>query len=156
MKKIRTTSLLTIAAFLAYSVTALTSVNAQTVATMPTLYNQSGVAVNNMTNTYLSAGWYYLAPGAQASNQVYYYGNGTYYNANTQLYGGSVNDPNGTAGVSLGYVNSVNVNAPGIPNTGAGGNSTMVWTTLVLSGLVTAAGLAYLVNARKNLSLKTQ
>ena len=113
MKKI--TSAFVSIAFLAASV-GMTAASAQTTATMPILYSQTGSAVNVASNTSLSAGWYYLQSNGSSASQVYYYGNGTYYNANTGQYGGSVGDPNGTAGVSLNYTST-----PGIPNTGAGG-----------------------------------
>ncbi len=71
-------------------------------ALMPALFNQSGSQVN-MTNSYLSAGYYYTANNPSMGIQVQYYGNGTYYNPNIRQYGGSVTNPNGTAGVSLGY-----------------------------------------------------
>jgi len=73
-----------------------------TTATMPALFNQNNQQVN-ATGSYLSAGYYYLGGGPSAGGvQVYYYGNGVYYNSNTQTYSGSINNPNGTAGVSLG------------------------------------------------------
>lgn len=155
MKKIKSTSIIAFAAFLAVSVSAIGSVSAQAAATMPTLYNQYGVAVNVATNTSLAAGTYYLAPGDSAATQVQYYGNGMFYNPNTELYGGSVNDPNGTAGVILNYVASVE-NAPGLPNTGAGGYALAVWTTLIISGTLAVAGLAYLMNARQSFVLKKE
>jgi hypothetical protein len=151
---IKTTTVIVLAAFLAVSATGMTSVSAQTTATMPTLYSQSGVAMNVSTNTYLPAGWYFLQPGGAAASQVYYYGNGTFYNANTMTYGGSIGDPNGTAGVVLNYTSPVGT--PGLPNTGAGGNSAMVWMTLILSGMVAVAGLAFLANSRPRLVLKRQ
>ena len=66
-------------------------------AMMPTLTNQNGLAVNS-NGVSLPAGTYYLN-----GNQIQYYGNGTYYDPTTMQYGGSINNPNGTAGVSLGY-----------------------------------------------------
>ena len=153
----KSTSIAVLAAILAVSMTAIGSASAQTAATMPTLYNQYGQSVNVASNTSLAAGWYYLAPGAVASTQVDYLGNGMYYNPTTQLYGGSVNDPSGTAGVALDYVSSVE-NVPGIPNTGAGGEALAAWTLLVLSGMVAGAGIVYLAyarnSARKGLVLK--
>ena len=152
MKKI--TSIIAIAAFVAVSVAGMTGVSAQTMSTMPTLYNQYGAAVNVASNVSLVAGWYYLAPGAAPANQVYYYGNGTYYQASTGTYGGSVGDPYGTANVSLSYVSPVGT--PGLPNTGAGGGFVLAWSILFLSGLVTAAGIVYLVKARQGLVPKLQ
>lgn len=146
MKKI--TSILTIAAFFAVNVAGLTSVSAQSTATMPVLYNQNGIAVNTTSNTVLAAGWYYLAPGGAMANQVQYFGNGTFYQPSNGTYGGSVGDPYGTAGVSLNYV--LPSMTPSVPNTGAGGTSALTWVTLALSALVAAGGLAYLVTAKHN------
>jgi hypothetical protein len=109
---------------------------------MPALYNQAGEEVNN-TSTPLIAGYYFLAPGASTNTEVYYYGNGTYYDSTTGTYGGSVADPDGTAGVTI---NSSG--APGVPDTGAGGDAGAVWLSLIASGLVVGLGAAYLVRAR--------
>lgn len=110
---------------------------------MPVLYNQNGAAVNNGT-TAVPAGYYYLQPGVPSS-QVYYYGNGTYYNASTGEYGGSINNPNGTSGAGLGYTTSGTVaSTPGVPNTGAGGNAAMTWTILAVSAAIVVAGALYL------------
>ena len=154
MNKIKSTSILAFAAFLAVSVTAVSGVSAQTVATMPILYSQSGVAMNIATNSALAAGTYFLAPGGSVTNEVQYYGNGMFYNPSLGIYGGSVTaDPNGTAGVALNYVSAVE-NAPGIPNTGAGGEALAVWMTLAISGLVAVGGLAYLVKGKRTLALE--
>lgn len=125
-------------------------------ATMPVLYNQSGQAMNVNTTGPLAAGYYYLGTGG--THQVYYYGNGTYYDPSSGTYGGSaVNDPNGTSGVSLGYSSAVTApgyvtsgssNTPGVPNTGAGGDATATWITLAISGLIVAGGATYLVRTR--------
>lgn len=123
-------------------------------AVMPVLYNANGQAVNVNTTGPLAAGYYYLGTGA--SQQVYYYGNGVFYNPSTGVYGGSaVYDPNGTAGVALGYSTEVTspssvttTNTPGVPNTGAGGEATATWVTLILAALVVAGGVAYLVTTR--------
>jgi hypothetical protein len=77
---------------------------AQTTATMPVLYNQNNQAVNTGSG-YLAPGYYNLVNG-NVTNQVYYYGNGTFYNPSTQMYGGSVTDSSGTAGVALNYHSS--------------------------------------------------
>ncbi len=130
--------------------------NAQTYATMPTIYNAAGQPVNVGNTAALPAGYYYLAPGAQ--QQVYYYGNGTYYNSSTGAYGGSINDPLGTAGVNLGYTTAVsdpnNVFAgasyPGVPNTGLGGEASATWATLILSLAVVVSGVSYLVVTRRH------
>ena len=118
---------------------------AQGTAVMPTLYNQSGVPVNTTANSSLPAGWYYTAPNGAAGNQVYYYGNGTYYNPTTMTYGGSVSDPSGLSGVVLNYSTAVQ-NTPGLPNTGFGGEAAAVWAVLILSGIVVIAGSAYLIS----------
>lgn len=122
-------------------------------ATMPVLYNSSGQAVNIGNTTALAAGYYSLSPGGQ---QVYYYGNGTFYNPSTETYGGSVTNPLGTAGVNLGY--SVTVMSPdatyaatpGVPNTGAGGEALATWITLALSLAIAASGISYLIVTRKH------
>ena len=156
MNNIKSFSLISLAAFAAFCATAVCIASAQTVAVMPVLYNQAGNTVNVNTNKPLAAGTYFLAPGGSITNEVQYYGNGMYYNPSIGLYGGSVNaDPNGLAGVSLNYVASVE-NAPGIPNTGAGGEAYAVWAALALSGLVAAAGLAYLIKAKQTLVLKPE
>lgn len=113
-------------------------------AVMPTLYDQSGNPVN-ATVSKVPAGYYYLQTGGQ--HQVYYYGNGTYYDASTGTYGGSVSNPNGTSGAGLGYVPStgtVVATTPGVPNTGAGGDAPTNWTLLVGSGLAVLGGAAFL------------
>jgi hypothetical protein len=117
-------------------------------ATMPVLYNQSGQAVNT-GNTAVPAGYYYLQTGG-AGTQVYYYGNGVYYNPAIGEYGGSVSDPNGTAGRELGYVvvgSTLATNNPGVPNTGNGGNAPGAWALLIVSGIVVLAGAASLTYA---------
>ena len=133
-----------------YTTTTTTSSGVQAV--MPVLYNASGQPVNTNTTGPLAAGYYYLGTGAP--QQVYYYGNGVYYTPATGVYGGSaVNDPNGTSGVALGYstddTNPTSVSTtPGVPNTGAGGEATATWITLILAALVVAGGVAYLVSTR--------
>jgi hypothetical protein len=119
------------------------AVVANAATTMPALYNSAGIEVNNGNTTPLATGYYYLAPGASLSTQVYYYGNGTYYDSTTGTYGGSVADPNGTAGVTIN-----GSSAPGVPDTGAGGNAVAVAMTLLASGLVVAAGATYLFRSR--------
>ncbi len=126
---------------------------AQVQATMPVLYNQSGQPVNNGTTGPLAAGYYFLQPN-QPGTQVYYYGNGTYFDPVTGLYGGSaVNDPYGIAGVSLGYSATVlQPSAPLVPNTGAGGNAAATWAILAASAAAIAAGTAYLASSKKRLA----
>ncbi len=127
---------------------------AQTAATMPTFYNASGQTVNVGTATALPAGYYFLSPGGQ---QVYYYGNGTFYNPATGMYGGSVANPNGLSGVTLGYSTVVGDTSyvaantyPGVPNTGMGGEALATWITLGLSAAVVFSGAAYLVATRRH------
>lgn len=115
---------------------------AQTASSMPVLYNSSGNTVNTSGGT-LSAGTYYLGgTPSQGGHQVQYLGNGTYYDPTTLTYGGSVSDPNGTAGVSFGY--TVPSTSPGIPNTGAGGNASTTWFVLIASAVVALGGMAYI------------
>ena len=118
------------------------SVHAQVPSMMPVLYDQAGNPVNTGTGT-LGAGYYYLGGGpSTGGHQIYYYGNGTYYDATTQTYGGSTGDPNGTSGAALNYV--APTVTPGVPNTGAGGMAAYNWTILILSGAVLAGALAYI------------
>ncbi len=163
MKTIKIFSTLALSAFFVVGASSVMSAHAQVMATMPVLYNAAGQAVNTVPNIPLAAGWYFLQPGASTNYEVYYAGNGTYsyYNTSMGSYGGSTMNPNGTAGVTLNYVASLlnspgTVTTPGIPNTGAGGNSTNLWLTLVTSGLVTATGLAYLLSPKKKIILKNQ
>jgi len=72
--------------------------NGRAMATMPALYNQNSSEVNQGSG-YLTAGYYRMSNGVQ----VYYYGNGTFYDPSVGIYGGSINNLNGMAGVSLGY-----------------------------------------------------
>ncbi len=140
----RTASLFIGAALLAASAILPLAAMAQTnQAMMPTLYDQSGNPVNAGTAA-VPAGYYYLSTGSQ--HQVYYYGNGTYYDASIGQYGGSISNPNGTSGAGLGYVNSSSVIAsvPGVPNTGFGGDASGNWTLLIVSGVVTLVGAAFL------------
>lgn len=118
---------------------------AQTQTTMPVFYNQTGQPVNT-GNTALPAGYYYLQSNGQG--QVYYYGNGVYYDATAKTYGGSVHDPSGTAGVALNYAAGTVAVTPTAPNTGLGGNAASVWAALVLSATVVLAGAAYIVTSR--------
>jgi len=110
-------------------------------ATMPVLYNSVNQPANTSGGT-LPAGNYTDASG----HQIYYYGNGTYYDSTTQTYGGSIYNPSGAAGASLNYdVNNsaVTGTTPGVPNTGAGGSATATWLTLAIAGLVVLGGSAY-------------
>ncbi len=139
-----------IMAFLSVAIVTPLSASAQVPAVMPTLYNQNGVAVNTNNTAPLPAGYYYLQPSALASSRVYYYGNGTYYDESTHLFGGNVTNPNGVAGVSLGYaaVTSMIVSSPGVPSTGAGGGAPTLWSIVIASAAVLVAGGAYFMNRR--------
>jgi hypothetical protein len=119
-------------------------------AVMPALYNSSGTEVNSTTAS-LAAGYYYLGLPSAGGHQVEYYGNGTYYDPTTMTYGGSVNDPSGMAGVSLGY--NASGTTIGLPNTGAGGNAGLNWAILGIAGIVAIAGMAYLGATRRHASL---
>lgn len=127
---------------------------AQTAATMPVFYNAQGQQVNGAGSAALPAGYYYLQPNGQGQ-QVYYYGNGTYYDPSIGQYGGSVSNPNGTAGANLGYTNGTvgqydNTTTPGVPNTGAGGGALAAWLTLILAGSAVVLGVMYLGWSRRN------
>lgn len=111
---------------------------------MPVLYNSSGSALNNSGANNMSAGWYYLSNG----NQVYYYGNGTYYDPASGTYGGSISNPNGTAGYVYPMTGTSNVGSgayttPGVPNTGGGGNAGTNWALLAISALGAILGATY-------------
>jgi hypothetical protein len=114
---------------------------------MPELYmTQGGTVSNGAGSSALTPGWYYM----QSGNRVYYYGNGTYYDPVTQTYGGSVSNPNGTAGAYTYTVNnSSGSNAgtsvtPSVPNTGAGGDAPLNWFLLLASGTIAVGGALYL------------
>lgn len=145
---LKSTSYAVLAIALVVSILVPTAAFAQTYATMPVLYNSSGQQVNAGNTTALPAGYYYLAPNS--TQQVYYYGNGTYYDPAMGTYGGSVSNPFGTAGVSLGYVTGVTASYPGVPNTGAGGGALATWITLALASLIVASGVVYLWSTRKH------
>ncbi len=111
-----------LAVFTLAFVLAFTVVQADTLATMPVLYNASGVAVNSSGGV-LPAGTYYLGVGA--TQPVNYFGDGSFYNPATRMYGGSVFNPTGRAGTftvpSQGEApdpGTGGVVAPGFPNTG--------------------------------------
>jgi len=95
------TALLALVALIGF--TAMSVVHAQTASTMPIIYSQSGAQINT-SGSYLPAGSYYLSGGAlTGGHPIEYYGNGTFYDSSVQQYGGNVSNPNGTAGVALGY-----------------------------------------------------
>ncbi len=110
-------SVFVLAAVLAFS----GGVFADTTGNMPILYNSSGTAVNTSTGV-LPAGTYYLGVGA--TQPVTYFGDGSYFNAATRTYGGSVFNPTGRAGVYVipaqGEVAdpSIPTGNVGLPNTG--------------------------------------
>lgn len=131
-----------------------------TVGQMPVLYSSTGTAMNTSGTSSLGAGYYYLSPGGQ---QVYYFGNGTYYNPATGEYGGNIGNPTGRAGsytatyypVAQAPTQTVpgvadNSLTPGVPNTGAGGGSLAAWVTLVVSGVAMVGGLIALAWSRRN------
>jgi hypothetical protein len=102
----------------------------------PVFYSQSGQAINP-DGSPLSAGYYYLQNG----NQVYYYGNGTYYNNTTQTYGGMIF---GGAVASPG--------TPTAPNTGMGGTAAMNWFLLVSTALVFVVGAVYVSRSSRRVT----
>jgi hypothetical protein len=127
--------------------------------TMPVLYDQSGNAVNTGSGTTLSAGWYYTQPGGNASQQVYYYGNGTYYDPTTRMYGGSTQNPSGASGFVIPATGGTGTTGtgtgtgttgtgtgtvtPGVPNTGAGGDALLNWMLLLSAAGLLGAGVVY-------------
>lgn len=120
----------------------------------PVLYNQSGQVVNgfNSTTGGLNAGTYYTATGQER----YYFPNGTYYDPSIRQYGGSIIYPNspGPAGVVVtpGTGGGGGTFTPGVPNTGAGGDSILTWLALIVSGAAAITGIAYLARRRTSLS----
>lgn len=114
--------------------------------TMPILYNAEGVAVNTGDDV-LPEGYYFLDAGG--NREVYYYGDGTYYDLTTANYHGNSGNPTGKAGVF-----TVNDTEAGVPNTGVGSASFRNWATFAMVALVVLAGGAYFVvlNRRENLS----
>lgn len=124
-------------------------------AIMPTLYNQSGSPVNTGGGS-LAAGWYYL----QGGRQIYYYGNGTYYDPIAGTYGGSVNNPTGAAGANLynfaqtpgtgtGTGTGGTGVTPGLPNTGSADRAMYNWMTLAILGAIIITSLVYLARTTK-------
>jgi len=85
------------------------AVYAQTVGVMPAIYTQNNVQVNS-TNSSLAAGYYYLAN----ADRIYYFGNGTFYDQTSQVYGGTISDPSGMAGVALSYTSYASVSGTGM------------------------------------------
>ncbi len=110
---------------------------------MPVLYNSSGQSVNTSGGS-LAPGYYYLT--TDAHQQVYYYGDGTFYNSTTGLFGGNVSNPTGAAGSYTVY-GSGSAGTVGIPNTGVGGDAGVVWAMLAFSLLASLAGGVYVVRA---------
>jgi hypothetical protein len=71
-------------------------------ASMPVLYDQNGAEMNT-NGGYLAAGYYFVNGGVSTGGrQVYYFGNGTYYDAATMTYGGNTSNASGAARASLG------------------------------------------------------
>jgi hypothetical protein len=93
----------------------------------PVFYNAPNGTAANPGGTPLNAGYYYASNG----DQVYYYGNGTYYDPTTQTYGGQA------FGTSASLV-------PGVPNTGAGGMATETWLVLLASLAIAGSGIAFI------------
>jgi hypothetical protein len=98
----------------------------------PLFYSSNGTVLNS-GGTLLPAGNYYN----QSGQQVYYYGNGTYYNPVTELYGGTAF---GTAAVAA---------APGVPDTGFGGDAPTNFAILAAAGIILIAGTAYLARSSR-------
>ena len=117
--------------------------------TEPAFYNNASQQVNAGNTTPLAAGYYYLTTGAQSNMEIYYNGDGTFVNVASGMYGGSVSDPNGTAGVLLVYGTRVGTTAVGAPNTGVGGNAATVWITLVVTGVLAIAGAGYVATRKQ-------
>jgi hypothetical protein len=159
--------LIIVTALVAVTALGVSSVNAQSV-TMPALYDQSGTQVNSANSTSrLQAGTYYL--NNNGTNEVYYYGNGNYYDPRTMTYWGTNTNSNGAAGTgiinlsaSLAQTNT-NTNTgntgtgdtttgsdttltPGVPNTGAGGAALTNW--LLLIGSISALSLIVYASRR--------
>jgi len=116
--------------------------------TEPAIYNSAGMQVNAGNTTPLPAGYYYLTTGAQSNMEIYYNGDGTFLNMESGMYGGSVSDPNGTAGVTLVYGTRTGTSVVGVPNTGAGGNAAMVWMALAVTGVIAVAGVGYIATRK--------
>ena len=115
---------------------------------MPVIYNSSSMQVNAANMPALTAGYYYLTTGAPQASQIYYNGDGTFVNQSSGLYGGSVSNPNGTAGVMLVFGTRVGGTTAGVPNTGMGGNAVSVWSTLIATGIIAVGGVAYLAKRK--------
>jgi hypothetical protein len=128
-----------------------TAVSAQTTGTMPTLYNSSGQSVNTSGGT-LQRGYYFLSPSGTGS-QVYYYGDGTYYNFATGAFEGNVANSTGGAGSYMIPAATTGGSGTGgtvgIPNTGVGGDAGVAWAVLAMSAFAAALGVLYIVRARR-------
>ncbi len=144
---IKFTSLVTGTLMLALSVLLPVAASAQISNTMPALYDASGDQVNDNNSTSLAAGYYFLDSDAEMNSRVYYFGNGTYYNANTGMYGGHISNPSGRGGAT--FVDSMVV-VPGVPNTGAGGQSPVLWLMLALTGILAITGMTYLISTQSS------
>ena len=116
--------------------------SAQTVGTMPVLYNASGQTVNTSGGT-LPSGTYYLATGAL--DPVTYYGDGTFRYDLLGTFGGSVYNPTGQAGNYT--IPAQSLPSVGIPNTGAGGNALSTSIILAFSALAGVLGFLYVTRS---------
>ncbi len=111
--------------------------HADSLGVMPVLFDSSGHAVNTSGGT-LQRGSYFLQVGGV--EPVFYYGDGTYFDSLTGLFGGSVFNPSGGAGT---YVIPGSTEVVGIPNTGQGGGAPALWALLGISALTVLAGASY-------------
>ncbi len=126
------------------AITALSSlqVHAQTMS-MPVFYDVNGNEVNtNNDGSFLQAGTYYR--NSNGTGEVFYYGNGRFYDPSTMTYWGSEVNSTGASGVAISNLtptfaqDNSGVFTPGVPNTGAGGQAVTNW--LMLAGVVLALG----------------
>ncbi|MDQ2933020.1 MAG: hypothetical protein M3Q80_01410 [bacterium] len=123
----------------------VSAVSAQT-NSMPALYDESGGQVNE-SNSSLPAGYYFLDADAGTDSRVYYFGNGTYFDLSTGGYGGEASNASGQAGVE----SSAGVTMiPGVPNTGSGGQSPVLWLLLGLTGVLAITGMTYLASTQSS------
>ena len=122
---------------------------AQTLPSMPPLYDASGNQVNQTSNPPLAPGNYYLGGSAsQGGHLVNYVGNGAYYDPTTGTYGGAAGDPSGMAGIVSSYNSSIAqtaLTASSSPNTGVGGVAAYNWSILLITGIAFATSAAYIV-----------
>ena len=124
----------------------MNTTSSNTTTNMPTFYDQAGNQVG-ANGASMPAGYYYLQTGG--GHQIYYYGNGTYYDPTTQTYGGMINGANGTTGSTGGTGSTGSTGTVGFPNTGEGGNAAANWALIVTSGALAIGGAAYLTATRR-------